>query len=392
MSLIFSPWALGGLRLKNRLLRSATWEGMAQANGLPRRELGELWARLAQGGVGLIVAGYLYVLPRGQGLPGQTGIFGEQHVAPLAELVEMVHQAGGKLAAQLVHAGRHTRSAWIGARPLGPTAGYNQALDEVVEELTTDQIEEILEAFGAAAGRAQKAGFDAVQLHAAHGYLISQFLSPAFNQRRDQYGGSLENRARFGIRACEAVRQAVGPDYPVFIKLNSDDGLPDGFTPQEAVQVAMELDRLGIDAIEVSGGVAGGGRPHKNSPGRVVRKPEEEGYFFANALAVKQKVSCPVISVGGWRSPQRIEEALAGVDAVAMSRPLIRQPDLPRRWQSGHRAPATCISCGQCLSLGMEGGIACGQERKKRARQEKGVHRERTESVGNDSDNAPTIT
>lgn len=369
MSDMFSTWDLGNLRLSNRLVRSATWEGMADAVGLPSNRLGELWVRLAQGGVGLILAGYLYVLPRGQGLPGQTGIFGEQHVEPLAELVEMVHQTGGTLAAQLAHAGRHTRAAWVGAAPLGPSAGFNQALEQPVEELSLAQIDEIVEAFGTGAERCLRAGFDAIELHGAHGYLISQFLSPAFNQRHDQYGGSLENRARLLLRVYQAVRRAVGPDYPVFIKINSEDGLPDGFTLPEAIEVCMELDRLGIDAIEVSGGVAGGGRAHKNSPGRVVRGPEEEGYFFDNALAIKAEVSCPVISVGGWRSPARIEEALAGVDAVAMSRPLIRQPDLPNRWRSGDRAAATCISCGQCLALGMEGGIRCGQDDKKRAQQ-----------------------
>ena len=367
MSDIFTPWSLGGLELPNRLLRSATWEGMADPEGVPPRQLGELWTRLAQGGVGLIVSGYLHVLPQGRGLPGQTGIFDDRHIEPLARLVEMVHQAGGKIAAQIAHAGRHTKAAWIGGAPLGPSAGFNQALEEEVRELSLDQIQEILEAFQAAAGRVGKAGFDAVQLHGAHGYLISQFLSPAFNQRQDSYGGSLANRSRFCVEAYEAVRRAVGPAFPVFIKLQSDDGLENGFTPAEAVQVALELDRRGIDAIEVSGGVAGGGKPAKNSPGRVVRGPQEEGYFLAGALAVKDQVSCPVISVGGWRSPQRIQEALQKVDAVAMSRPLIRQPDLPRLWREGDASPAACLSCGQCLAQGMKGGIACGQELKKKA-------------------------
>jgi 2,4-dienoyl-CoA reductase-like NADH-dependent reductase (Old Yellow Enzyme family) len=366
MSDMFSTWDLGNLRLSNRLVRSATWEGMADQSGVPSRNLGELWVRLAQGGVGLIVAGYLYVLPRGQGLPGQTGIFGEQHVGPLAGLVEMVHQAGGVLAAQLAHAGRHTRAAWIGTTPHGPSAGFNQAMQETVEGMTPDDIEEVIEAFGKGAERCLRAGFDAIELHAAHGYLLSQFLSPAFNLRQDRYGGSLENRARLLMRAYQAVRQAVGPDYPVFIKINSEDGIPGGFVLPDAIEVCRELDRAGIDAIEVSGGVAGGGRAHKNSPGRVVRGPEEEGYFFDNALAIKVEVSCPVISVGGWRSPGRIAEALSRVDAVALSRPLIRQPDLPKRWRSGETAASTCISCGQCLSLGMTGGIRCGQEDKKR--------------------------
>ncbi|MCF8033145.1 MAG: NADH:flavin oxidoreductase [Desulfarculaceae bacterium] len=364
---IFSPWKLGRLELDNRLMRSATWEGMAGPDGIPRPELGEVWLRLAQGGVGLIVAGYSHVLARGQGLPGQTGIFGEQHVAPLAGLVDMVHQAGGKIAAQLVHSGRHARAAVIGAKPLGPSAGHNEMLDEAVEEMSAAQLQEIIEAFGQAAARAKRAGFDAVQLHAAHGYLISQFLSPAFNQRKDLYGGSPANRARFALEVLQAVREAVGPDYPVFVKLNCQDGVPGGLELAEAVEVAVALDRAGIDAIETSGGIASSGTVHNNSPGRVVRGPEEEGYFLPYALAVKQRVRCPVISVGGWRSPERIAQALDQVDAIAVSRPLIRQPDLPQRWRSGDGAAATCISCGQCLAWGLKGGIRCGQEKKGRA-------------------------
>ena len=317
------------------------------------------------GGVGLIVSGYLHVLPEGLGLPGQTGIFGDQHVEPLARLVEKVHQAGGLIAAQLAHAGRHTRSNWIWRRPLGPSGGYNQALEEEVQEMDLDYIHKAIQAFGEGARRVKQAGFDAVQLHAAHGYLINQFLSPAFNQRTDAYGGSLENRARFCLEAYQAVRAAVGPDYPIFIKLNSDDGVPGGFTPDQAMEVAAELADQGIDAIEVSGGMAGGGKPHRNGPGRVVRGPAEEGYFLANALAVKEKVKVPVISVGGWRSLERIADALRGVDAIAMSRPLIRQPGLPALWRSGQEAPATCISCGRCLRLGLEGGIRCAKEEDK---------------------------
>lgn len=347
--------------LPNRLVRSATWEGMADAHGIPGTRLGDLWADLAYGGVGLIVGGYMHVLPEGQGLPGQTGIFDDQHVEPLAKLVERVHQAGGLIAAQLAHAGRHTHANWIGRQPLGPSGGYNQALKEEIREMDSDYIKKAIQAFGQGARRAKEAGFDAVQLHAAHGYLINQFLSPAFNQRQDEYGGSLENRARFCVEAYQAVRAEVGREYPVFIKMNSDDGVPRGFTVDQAVKVAQELANKGMNAIEVSGGVAGGGKAHRNGPGRVVGGPEEEGYFLDNALVIKEKVKVPVISVGGWRSVGRITEALNRLDAIAMSRPLIKQPDLPALWRAGDESPASCVSCGKCLATGQQGGIYCAK-------------------------------
>ncbi len=362
MHAIFEPWTLGNLTLPNRLMRSATWEGMADAGGIANHRLAEFYGRLAAGGVGLIVTGYAYVLPWGQGLPGQCGIFSDAHLEGQAAIARAIHDQGGRVAMQLVHAGGHTRPEWIGQKPLGPSARNNPTLGVEVGELSLEQIDEIIVAFGAAAGRAKEAGFDAVQIHAAHGYLISQFLSPAANRRNDQWGGSPQKRARFCLAAYDAVRLAVGPDFPVFIKLNSEDLSDDGLQLDEAVSAAQALDQRGIDAIEVSGGIAGGGKPSKTSGARPVKGPEDEGYFLANALRIKKEVSCPVISVGGWRSPDRIAQALKQIDAVAMSRPLIRQPDLPRRWQKGDAAPATCISCGQCLQLGLEGGIACGQD------------------------------
>ena len=361
---MFSPWKMGSLEMPNRLMRSATWEGMAD-KGLATPRLAGLLGDLAKGGVGLVVTGYAYVLPEGQGLPNQTGIHTDACVEPLAGLAHAIHEGGAKAAVQLAHAGGHTRSELIGRNPLGPTARINQAIDEKVEELSPDQVAETIAAFGAGARRAKQAGFDAVQLHAAHGYLLNQFLSPNTNRRTDKYGGSPENRLRFVMEAYQAVRRAVGDDYPVYIKLNLDDGLDGGLKPPEALKAALTLEAAGMDAIEVSGGIAGGGKPHKNSPGRVVKKPEQEGYFLDNALALKKLAGCPVISVGGWRSPERIEKALETLDAVAISRPFIREPGLARRWQEGDLRPATCISCGQCLVLGTKGGIVCGQDLKK---------------------------
>ena len=365
MPAMFTPWKLGSVEVPNRLMRSATWEGMADAEGRAEPRLVELLGALAKGGVGLVVTGYAYVLPEGQGLPGQTGIHTDDCVEPLAKVAEAIKQGGAKAVVQLAHAGGHTKSELIGRNPLGPTARFNQATGEQVEELSADQLAEIIDAFEAGARRVKQAGFDAVQLHSAHGYLLSQFLSPNTNLREDGYGGSTENRLRFVMETYQAVRRAVGDDFPVYIKMNFDDGLEDGLKPAEALEMARALVAAGMDAIEVSGGIAGGGKPHKNGPGRMVKGPEQEGYFLDNALALKKMVDCPVISVGGWRSPERIEQALESLDAVAISRPFIREPGLARRWREGDLRPATCISCGQCLLLGAKGGIACGQDLKK---------------------------
>ena len=366
MADIFTPWRMKDLTIPNRLVRSATWEGLAEDDGTPTHELINALADLAEGGVGLIITGYAFILPEGRGLPKQTGAHIDAMIGPLTRISDAVHKAGGLVAVQIVHAGGQTKADWIGRQPLGPSAMLNPAFGEQVAELSLMQIEDIVEAFALAAARIKAAGFDAVELHGAHGYLINQFLSPATNQRGDDYGGTPAKRARFAYEVLAATRQAVGPRYPVFIKLNSDDAVEGGLGLEEAVQVARGLSERGIDAIEVSGGTPAAG---KLSPSRVVKEPADEGYFLANAVAIKKVVSCPVICVGGWRSRLVVEKALDQVDAVALSRPFIRQPDLAKRWQAGEDQ-ATCISCNQCFKVGMRQGLGCGQELKKQAKEQ----------------------
>ncbi len=358
MADIFTPWQMNTLTIANRIVRSATWEGLAEPDGTPTQETALLTAGLAEGGVGLVITGFAYVSGHGKALPGQTGAHIDAMVGPLTRISDAVHKCGGLVALQIVHAGGQTRREVIGRQPLGPSALVNQAFKEEVAELTRTQIEDIVEDFALAAARAKAAGFDAVQLHGAHGYLLAQFLSPLTNQRQDDYGGDAQGRARLAWQVFRAVRDMVGPEFPVFIKLNATDGLEGGLTLEDALVCARGLSQAGIDAIEVSGGVPYGGR---KSPSRPVNKPEEEGYFLAEARAVKAAVQCPVISVGGWRSRARIEQALDQVDAVAMSRPLVRQPDLVAYWKQGGDDPAQCISCGGCFVTARQGGLACKQ-------------------------------
>jgi len=228
---------------------------------------------------------------------------------------------------------------------------------------------EILEAFGQAARRAKEAGFDGIQLHVAHGYLLSQFLSPAFNKRQDAYGGSVENRARAAVEALRRVRSEVGNDYPVLIKINSDDAVEGGLTVEDSLQAALLLQEAGVDAVEVSGGsvVSGDLSPSRGK----INAEEKEAYFRDAAKQFKEKLRVPVILVGGFRSfglaERLVNEGYA--DYVSMCRPFIREPDLVKRWKSGDLRPATCVSDNQCFGPGRAGeGIYCVVDRKQQER------------------------
>jgi 2,4-dienoyl-CoA reductase-like NADH-dependent reductase (Old Yellow Enzyme family) len=366
MADIFTPWQMNQLIIPNRIVRSATWEGMAQSDGTPTQETALLTAGLAEGGVGLIITGFAYVSEHGKALPGQTGIHIDAMVGPLTRITDAVHKSKGLVAVQIVHAGGQSDAKMLGRKPLGPSAMVNPAFTQEVEELSKTQIEDIVEDFAMGAARARAAGFDAVQLHGAHGYLLAQFLSPFTNKRDDEYGGDAEGRSRLAWQVCREVRNAVGPDYPVFIKLSSTDAIEGGVTLQDALVCAKGLEQAGIDAIEVSGGVPYAG---KKGPARLVKEPADEGYFLDNAGAIKAAVSCPIIVVGGWRSRARIEEALDQVDAVSMSRPLVREPDLPNKWKKGGRETAACISCGGCFVTARKGHLECQVLKKEREKQ-----------------------
>jgi 2,4-dienoyl-CoA reductase-like NADH-dependent reductase (Old Yellow Enzyme family) len=227
----------------------------------------------------------------------------------------------------------------------------------------------VVSAYGQAARRAQQAGFDGVQIHAAHGYLLNQFLSPAFNQRNDQYGGEIQNRARALIEVLVSVRKAVGKNFPVLVKLNCQDFIENGLTLEDSLQVGLMLTGNGIDAIELSGGVLIGG---KLNPVRMgIKTEDKESYFKQGAMAFKKKVDVPLILVGGNRSFQVAERLVdeGVVDYISMSRPFIREPDLINRWKSGDLSRATCLSDNMCYGPAREGkGIYCVTEEKQRSK------------------------
>ncbi|MFH1138558.1 MAG: NADH:flavin oxidoreductase [Pseudomonadota bacterium] len=356
----FEKTSIKGLELENRFVRSATWEGLADEEGRAGDELPKMLAALARGGVGLVITGFAYVSRAGKALPHQTGAHRDDLIPGLARTAEAVHAAGGKTIVQLVHGGLQTDEAVCGEVPAGPSAVRLSGVDPRVRELSAGEIQEIVEDFGRAAARVKSAGFDGVQLHLAHGYLLNQFLSPFFNKRGDRYGGGLPNRARISYEAYEAVRGAVGEDFPVLVKLNSEDCVEGGLTLEDSLKVAQNLAEMGLDAIEVSGG-------HRWSrrlgPARTkIANSEDEAYFRPAARVFKSKVRVPIMLVGGLRSPGVIDEILAAreADYIAMSRPLIRQPDLVKTWAEGDRTPAACISCNGCFESARGGrGVSC---------------------------------
>ncbi len=360
MRTLFDETVINGMRLRNRLVRSATWEGMCDGNGHATSRLAACYGGLAQGGVGLIISGYCYVRPDGRQFPGQMGLCDDSGAAAMRELCDAVHRDGGALCLQLVHTGGQSSSRAIGCTPVAPSAVKIDQYGEEPRELTVAEIGDLVRAFADAAARAKAWGCDAVQLHAAHGYLISQFLSPLANRRSDRYGGDIAGRSRFLLEVCRAVRAAVGEDYPVLVKLNGSDNLAGGLEPDDAVAVARMLDEEGIDAIEVSGGTPASGKGVPVRQG--IESRDQEAYNLPLAARIKQAVDCPVMVVGGLRSYDvadgiiRREEA----DYVAMARPFIREPSLPLRWEKGDEGRARCISCNGCFKPGLkEGGIYC---------------------------------
>ena len=367
MATLFEQTAINGMTLRNRLVRSATWEGMCEQDGRPTEKLINCYRDLAQGGIGLIVSGYTFIRPDGKGLPGKMGIHTDGFASDFEKLTRTVHDPGGKIAVQLVHAGAQTKASYAGRQPLAPSAIQVDQFPEMPAELTKDEISDIVLAFGDGAHRAKAWGFDGVQLHGAHGFLINQFLSPLTNRRTDKYGGSIDNRSRFLLEVYLKVRESVGNNYPVFIKLNASDNLDGGLEIDDAVYAAKRLAEAGIDAIEVSAGTPASGE--ENPAREKILKPEKEAYNLPLARRIKEAVDCPVIVVGGFRSYEIAEKTVKedGMDYIAMARPLIREPALADRWLQGDRSRAKCISCNSCFMPGLEeGGIYCVIEKKER--------------------------
>jgi 2,4-dienoyl-CoA reductase-like NADH-dependent reductase (Old Yellow Enzyme family) len=370
MTELFERIDINGMGLKNRTVRSATWMGMAEKDGRCSTRLMKRMEALARGEVGLIITGFSYVMPNGQALGGQLGIHDDAMIPNLSRLTKRVHAANGKIAMQIVHAGVQTVMSEKRDQPVwGPSPVHNELFRKTPKAMAQREIKETVQAFARAAGRVKRAGFDAVQLHGAHGYLVSQFLSPLTNKRTDKYGGPIENRARFLFQVYRAVRKRVGKDFPVLIKLNAKDFVRGGLHERDALSVAKMLDDMGIDAIELSGGTPAAGDLGPARP--KIRKADEEAYFSPFAKKIKRHVSVPIILVGGIRSLKGVNHVLksGAADLVSMARPFIREPNLIKRWKQGDGKKAACISCNQCFGTarGPE-GVYCVVERRAKTR------------------------
>ncbi len=356
MSIVFTPAAIGTVEIKNRFVKAATAESMALDTGAVSEELIGYYERYAGFDLGMIITGHMYVHPQGKAHAKQTAIYGDEFIPGLRRLTEAVHSRGAKIFVQINHAGSQARGDV--AEPVAPSPVKNRLTGVIPRELSHEEIEEIIAAFGEAARRAREAGFDGVHLHAAHGYLISQFNSPYGNRRKDEWGGTTEKRSRFLLRVVEDVRSKVGRDYPLSAKLGIEDGIEDGLKKEQGAELARALMDAGVDAIEVSCGLMG---PTGGSA-RPVNSPEEEAYFLPCAVAVREAVGAlPIILVGGLKTPalmaRLIQEERA--DFVSLGRPLIREPDLVYQVARGRGEAASCISCNKCLEGLGKRGVRC---------------------------------
>jgi 2,4-dienoyl-CoA reductase-like NADH-dependent reductase (Old Yellow Enzyme family) len=361
MTDLFKPTVLNGMTLANRFVRSATWEGLATAEGYATESVERLLADLARGNVGLIITGHAYVSAEGQAAPGQLGICTDGHTPSLKKMVGKIHDAGGKIAVQVSHGGRYALKFPDVVR-LGPSAVESRGKLQC-REMTVEEIHRITGQFAEAARRAKAAEVDAVQIHAAHGYLLSQFLSPFFNKRTDAHGGPVRNRARFLLEVVDAVRREVGSAFPVLVKLNSQEFLEGGYTVEDMLEVAYLLEKARVDAIEMSGGNHVEGIFGEFFPARKGKlKGEEVPYYLGEARRYKEKIRVPLMLVGGIRSYEWARRIVSEgyADYISLSRPLIREPGLINRWKSGDTARSACVSDNGCFKPALNGeGVFC---------------------------------
>jgi 2,4-dienoyl-CoA reductase-like NADH-dependent reductase (Old Yellow Enzyme family)/thioredoxin reductase len=353
---LFSSFAIGTLKLENRIVVPPMATNYASTEGFVTQRLIDYYVERARGGFGYINVEHTGILAQGKASPKMLLISTDEHAASINKLVEAVHDAGGKMAVQINHAGRQTFSKVTGSPVVGPSPIPALPIMETPRELGVGDIEEIVEAFAAAAGRVKSAGADGVEIHMAHGYLLCSFLSSFSNKREDRYGGDISSRARFPVEVLKAVRNRVGPDFPVICRLSGDEYVDEGLTIEETKQIARILEREGADALHISACNAASG--YLNHPPYYV----EEGVFVHLAEAVKPEVSIPVITVGRIRNPVMADQIIAEkkADLVSMGRASIADPHLPKKAREGRFDEIIpCISCNKCIQTLRADAVRC---------------------------------
>ncbi|MDE0236338.1 MAG: NADH:flavin oxidoreductase [bacterium] len=361
---VLRPGEIAGVETRNRIIRSSTSETMADDRGIITQQYHDFHTRLARNGVGLIFTGHCSVHPRGNYIRGMTALDRDEVIGPMKKLTDAIHAEGGKIFAQLNHAGSQSRDESV--EPLAPSVVENPQFHRLpLAAASTDEIWEAIEGFGNAARRVREAGFDGVHVHAGHGYLLSEFLSPATNRREDEWGGTLENRQRLLLETYRAMRAAVGDDYPITNKIGLWDYVPDGLTVEEGRATVTMMDNAGVDAIEISAGLMS---PKAESAARyvgvtrrralqdkllhrVLAAPVKEAYYLEETRRHRATARGKTILVGGVRTIELMNEVIedGSADFVSLARPFIREPDLVRQIEGGRTGMVDCVSCNICL-------------------------------------------
>jgi 2,4-dienoyl-CoA reductase-like NADH-dependent reductase (Old Yellow Enzyme family) len=390
MNKVFQPAKIASIKLNNRIIRSATHEGMGEDAGDPMEGLASFYERLARGGVGAIITGFSSVDKAGKAMTNQRLFDDDRHIAAYKNITASVNKSGAPIIAQVAHAGGQTNRKVTGSDVVAPSAALYRLMMSNARELTEQEIRGIINDFAAAIVRAKKAGFNGVQLHAAHGYLLSEFLSPFTNRRTDRWGGSTENRFRIVAEILDAARKKVGA-YPILAKISAFDFDKGGMTVDESVRVAELCQKQGLDALEVScGGVTDGMNSMRVTSipidailtlvpwmaampaskkimlrllKRFIIKTHKPllNHNVDAAARIKGSVDIPVIVVGGIRKLSDIEAIIGEgrADFVSMARPFIIEPDLVKKFKSGAQNESKCINCGYCLYGAVGGKLRC---------------------------------
>lgn len=368
------PIQIGSLRLKNRIVKAATVENMATENGTVTDNLIRFYEKQARGGAGLLITGGACVQENGRSVKYVLGGYDDAHMPGLQKLSDAVHKAKGTIVLQVYHCGRQTKPELVNNDVVGPSQVKDRMTGVTPREMSEHEIEDTIKAFGRTAARARETGYDGVEVMAAHGYLISQFLARRTNHRSDQWGGPIENRARFLFRIVEQVKSDTGNNFPVLVKLNTDDKLRKGMTVEESAWISEHLSGYGADAIKLSGGTyesslnisrgdipaeeileefSGWTRFKYSLIIKAMRRKFKfsDAYFLENTRRIKPRVDIPIIAVGGLRSPEMMDHMVADdqADLVAVGRPLIRDPNIPNKILAGDTARFSCINCNRCF-------------------------------------------
>ena len=353
---LFSSFSIGTLETKNRIVMPPMATHYASPEGFVTDRQIAYYMERARGGVGYITVEHTGILQQGKASPKMLLISSDEHASTIERMIEAVHRVGGKIVVQINHAGRQTSSAVTGSPIVGPSPISCPTRNEIPRELSVGEIEEITEAFSMAAQRVKNAGADGVELHMAHGYLICSFLSSFSNRRSDRYGGDIDGRTRFARDVLNAVRNQVGPDFPIICRLSGDEYVDGGLKIEETKQIAQILEKEGADALHVSAcNVVSG---YLNQPPYYV----EEGVFVHLAEAIKSVVNIPVITVGRIRNPVMADQIVRDgkADFVSMGRALIADPYLPKKAEEGRfEEIIPCISCNRCIQTQRKEAIQC---------------------------------